>query len=430
MLGLTVAKRHDLLEAVEALGLLPPAAATTRAPAPRRADHRRRHQRHHRRPHRRHRRLGLPVRHARRAALRARRAPAHRRHPDTATPQPRPARARDPGRAPEGDRVAGRDRRATTPRDRRGRRRSSSRWPRRAAGAILTNDYNLNRVAELQGVRVLNVNHLANAVKPAFLPGEELHVRVIQEGKEAGQGVGLPRRRDDDRGRGRRPLPRPRGRRDGHARPPDRRRADGLRPPASSMSRRRHRPAPSPTSVVVAAGSRHAAWAGIDKLAAPLARPAAAGLDARRAARGGRVDADRRPGHGAGPGRADRRRAVARRRGVGGRRRWRPAPGLGRGRRRRARRLGDRRDVVLVHDGARPLVAPSLVDAVAAAAARARRGDPGAGRSSRRSSAVDDGRIVETVDRDGLVAAQTPQGVAARPAGDASRAVRADGAES
>ena len=50
--------------------------------------------------------------------------------------------------------------------------------------AILTNDYNLNRVAELQGVRVLNVNSLANAVKPAVLPGEELRVRVIQEGKE------------------------------------------------------------------------------------------------------------------------------------------------------------------------------------------------------------------------------------------------------
>jgi uncharacterized protein YacL len=57
--------------------------------------------------------------------------------------------------------------------------------------AILTNDYNLNRVAELQGVRVLNVNSLANAVKPAVLPGEELRVRVIQEGKEAGQGVGF-----------------------------------------------------------------------------------------------------------------------------------------------------------------------------------------------------------------------------------------------
>ncbi|NIS82467.1 MAG: TRAM domain-containing protein [Anaerolineales bacterium] len=55
---------------------------------------------------------------------------------------------------------------------------------------ILTNDYNLNRVAELQGVTVLNINELANAVKAVFLPGERLDVRVIQEGKEAGQGVG------------------------------------------------------------------------------------------------------------------------------------------------------------------------------------------------------------------------------------------------
>jgi len=59
----------------------------------------------------------------------------------------------------------------------------------RYSNAILTNDFNLNRVAEVQGVRVLNINSLANAVKPAVLPGEELHVRVIQEGKEAGQGV-------------------------------------------------------------------------------------------------------------------------------------------------------------------------------------------------------------------------------------------------
>ena len=56
---------------------------------------------------------------------------------------------------------------------------------------ILTNDFNLNRVAELQNIRVLNVNSLANAVKPALLPGEELRVRVIQEGKESGQGVGF-----------------------------------------------------------------------------------------------------------------------------------------------------------------------------------------------------------------------------------------------
>jgi uncharacterized protein YacL len=56
---------------------------------------------------------------------------------------------------------------------------------------ILTNDFNLNRVAELQGVRVMNINSLANAVKPAVLPGEDLHVRVIQDGKEPGQGVGF-----------------------------------------------------------------------------------------------------------------------------------------------------------------------------------------------------------------------------------------------
>ncbi|MCX6055923.1 MAG: PIN domain nuclease [Chloroflexi bacterium] len=54
---------------------------------------------------------------------------------------------------------------------------------------ILTNDYNLNRVAELQGVTVLNINELANAVKSILLPGEIMSVRVIQEGREAGQGV-------------------------------------------------------------------------------------------------------------------------------------------------------------------------------------------------------------------------------------------------
>jgi uncharacterized protein YacL len=55
---------------------------------------------------------------------------------------------------------------------------------------ILTNDYNLNRIAELQGVTVLNVNELANAVKSVLLPGEVLNIRVIQEGKESNQGVG------------------------------------------------------------------------------------------------------------------------------------------------------------------------------------------------------------------------------------------------
>jgi uncharacterized protein YacL len=55
---------------------------------------------------------------------------------------------------------------------------------------ILTNDYNLNRVAEIQGVQVLNINELANAVKSVVLPGETLRVQIIQEGKELGQGVG------------------------------------------------------------------------------------------------------------------------------------------------------------------------------------------------------------------------------------------------
>ena len=55
---------------------------------------------------------------------------------------------------------------------------------------ILTNDYNLNRVAELQGVSILNINELANAVKAILLPGENLDMKIIQEGKEYGQGVG------------------------------------------------------------------------------------------------------------------------------------------------------------------------------------------------------------------------------------------------
>jgi uncharacterized protein YacL len=61
---------------------------------------------------------------------------------------------------------------------------------KRSGRAVLTNDLNLNRIADLQGVRVLNVNSLANAVKPALLPGEDLRIRVIQPGKDAGQGVG------------------------------------------------------------------------------------------------------------------------------------------------------------------------------------------------------------------------------------------------
>jgi len=54
---------------------------------------------------------------------------------------------------------------------------------------IITNDYNLNKVAELQGVSVLNINELSNAVKPVVLPGEEMVVHIVKDGKEFGQGV-------------------------------------------------------------------------------------------------------------------------------------------------------------------------------------------------------------------------------------------------
>ena len=55
---------------------------------------------------------------------------------------------------------------------------------------VVTNDFNLNKVAEFQGVRVLNINELANAIKPIVLPGEEMQVTVIKAGKENRQGIG------------------------------------------------------------------------------------------------------------------------------------------------------------------------------------------------------------------------------------------------
>jgi uncharacterized protein YacL len=59
----------------------------------------------------------------------------------------------------------------------------------RIGAKIVTNDYNLNKVAELHGVEALNINELANAIKPVVLPGEEMQVQVIKDGKEMGQGV-------------------------------------------------------------------------------------------------------------------------------------------------------------------------------------------------------------------------------------------------
>ena len=64
------------------------------------------------------------------------------------------------------------------------------RLARKREAAIMTNDYNLNRVAQLEGVRILNLNNLANALKPVVIPGEEMEVLVIKEGKEQNQGVG------------------------------------------------------------------------------------------------------------------------------------------------------------------------------------------------------------------------------------------------
>ncbi|MDD5167095.1 MAG: hypothetical protein PHQ57_06920, partial [Candidatus Omnitrophica bacterium] len=57
-------------------------------------------------------------------------------------------------------------------------------------GKILTVDFNLNRVASLQGIKVLNINELANALKPVVFPGEHMHIKLLKEGKEYNQAVG------------------------------------------------------------------------------------------------------------------------------------------------------------------------------------------------------------------------------------------------
>ena len=57
-------------------------------------------------------------------------------------------------------------------------------------GSVITNDFNLNKVAQIQSVKVLNINELSNAVKPIVLPGEELSILVAKEGKDSAQGIG------------------------------------------------------------------------------------------------------------------------------------------------------------------------------------------------------------------------------------------------
>jgi uncharacterized protein YacL len=57
-------------------------------------------------------------------------------------------------------------------------------------GRVVTNDFNLNKVAHVQGVAVINLNDVANALKPRYLPGDRLNIKVIKEGESHGQGVG------------------------------------------------------------------------------------------------------------------------------------------------------------------------------------------------------------------------------------------------
>ena len=112
----------------------------------------------------------------------------HRRFERSDASHARPARARRVDQT-AGAHAAG-DHRARL-RRRRGEVDAKLVLLARERGAkLVTNDYNLNRVANVEGVAVLNINELANAVKPVLLPGEELRVALIKEGKEPHQGVG------------------------------------------------------------------------------------------------------------------------------------------------------------------------------------------------------------------------------------------------
>jgi len=61
---------------------------------------------------------------------------------------------------------------------------------KRMGGRVVTNDFNLSKVAGVQGVEVINLNDVANALKPRYLPGERLRIRILKEGEAAGQGIG------------------------------------------------------------------------------------------------------------------------------------------------------------------------------------------------------------------------------------------------
>lgn len=79
------------------------------------------------------------------------------------------------------------------------------RLARETGGRVVTNDFNLNKVASVSGMKVLNLNDLAAALKPAVLAGEEMETTISKEGKEPGQGVGYMEDGHHDRGGGRPP---------------------------------------------------------------------------------------------------------------------------------------------------------------------------------------------------------------------------------
>ena len=275
---------------------------------------------------------------------------------------------------------------------------------------ILTNDFNLNRVAELQGVRVMNINSLANAVKPARAARRGAAGPGHPGGQGGRPGRRLPRRRHDDRRRGRRAAHRQGPRRRRHARAPDRRRPDDLRPTAAGLT---SSDVPPPSDAIVVAAGASSRMGGRRQARLAARRPPAARAH---------PDGDRRDAGARARGRRDRTGATGRRwRARRGclRRSMRSSPAARCARTRSPRGsarwrsmvpdpTGDR--VVLVHDGARPILADGLAARVAAAAATYGAAIPVLP-VSETVKRIDGDRIVATEDRATLALAQTPQGV-------------------
>ena len=278
---------------------------------------------------------------------------------------------------------------------------------------IVTTDLNLSKVAELQGVRVLNVNGLAQALRPAVLPGEEISVQVIKDGKEAGQGVAYLEKHRSLRGRGRQTAYRRNDRHGGHERvqtacrngiifaPPSPRSPQGS---SSSVGDVAGRPLADSgdgqvAAVVVAAGSGErlpGEWpsriSGWPASRSPSTPDVVSSLRARTRDRGrgrpGLIDAARaRLGHKFGP--------------------WWPAPVRRSSVAAGLRALGEP-EWVLVHDGVRPFASQGLIERVLAAARQQGAAIPAVPVTDTLKE-TDGPRILRTLDRSRLWAAQTPQ---------------------